>query len=170
MRKARVFGQLLRVQGMVIQDVTVQVDPGGGDEVLVVSVRPDARSAGRCAQCRRPCPGYDCGVGTRRWRTVDTGTTRTFLQAAAPRVRCPEHGVLVAHVPWARPGAKCTYLLEGHLRVAGEEHGAQRGGGVLAVVLADGQRHRGAGGGGFDREDRSARRVAQDRDRRDRLP
>ena len=112
MRKARVFGQLLGVQGMVIQDVTVQVDPGGGDEVLVVSVRPDARSAGRCAQCRRPCPGYDCGVGTRRWRTVDTGTTRTFLQAAAPRVRCPEHGVLVAHVPWARPGAKCMYLLE----------------------------------------------------------
>jgi transposase len=40
------------------------------------------------------------------------GTTRTFLQAAAPRVRCPEHGVQVAHVPWARPGAKCTYLLE----------------------------------------------------------
>jgi transposase len=112
MRKARVFGQLLGVQGMVIQDVTVQVDPGGGDEVLVVSVRPDVRSAGRCATCRRPCPGYDCGVGTRRWRTVDTGTTRTFLQAAAPRVRCPEHGVLVAHVPWARPGAKCTYLLE----------------------------------------------------------
>ena len=33
-------------------------------------------------------------------------------RAAAPRVRCPEHGVLVAHVPWARPGAKCTYLLE----------------------------------------------------------
>jgi transposase len=52
------------------------------------------------------------GVGIRRWRTVDTGTTRTFLQVAAPRVRCPEHGVLVAHVPWARPGAKCTYLLE----------------------------------------------------------
>ena len=43
---------------------------------------------------------------------MDTGTTRTFLEAAAPRVRCPEHGVLVAHVPWARPGAKCTYLLE----------------------------------------------------------
>ena len=43
---------------------------------------------------------------------MDTGTTRTFLQAAAPRVQCPEHGVVVAHVPWARPGAKCTYLLE----------------------------------------------------------
>ena len=112
MRKARVFGQLLGVQGMVIEEVTVEVDPDGDDEVLVVSVRPDVRSAGRCGQCRRACSGYDSGVGSRRWRTVDTGTTRTFLQAPAPRVRCPEHGVVVAHVPWARPGAKCTYLLE----------------------------------------------------------
>ena len=39
---------------------------------------------------------------------MDAGTTRNFLEAAAPRVRCPDHGVLVAHVPWARPGAKCT--------------------------------------------------------------
>jgi len=112
MRKARVFGQVLGVQGMVVGDVTVQTDPDGDEEILVVSVRPDARSAGRCATCRRRCPGYDAGVGSRRWRTVDTGTTRTFLQAAAPRVRCPEHGVLVAHVPWARPGAKSTFLLE----------------------------------------------------------
>ena len=43
---------------------------------------------------------------------MDTGTIRTFLQSAAPRVRCAEHGVLVADVPWARPGARCTYLLE----------------------------------------------------------
>ena len=112
MRKTRGFGQLVGVQGMVIGDVTMQPDPDGDGEVLVVSVRPDARTAGRCAQCRRSCPGYDAGVGTRRWRTVDTGTTRTFLESAAPRVQCPEHGVLVAHVPWARPGAKCTYLLE----------------------------------------------------------
>ena len=88
MRKARVFGQVLGVQGMVIEDVTVQTDPDGDEEILVVSVRPDARSAGRCATCRRRCPGYDAGVEMRRvaWRTVDTGTTRTFLQAAAPRV------------------------------------------------------------------------------------
>ena len=116
MRKARVFGQVLGVQGMVVGDVTVQVDPDGDGEVLVVSVRPDAGAAGRCAQCRRRCPGYDAGVGVRRWRTVDTGTTRTVLEAEAPRVQCPEHGVLVAHVPWARPGAKCTYLLEAPAR------------------------------------------------------
>src|SRR5450631_3323939 len=42
MRKTRVFGQLMGVQGMVIGDVTVQADPDGDGEVLVVSVRPDA--------------------------------------------------------------------------------------------------------------------------------
>src|SRR5664279_3741497 len=89
MRKTRVFGQLMGVQGMVVGDVTMQPDRDGDGEILVVSVRPDARSGGRCAQCRRSCPGYDAGVGTRRWRTVDTGTTRTFLESAAPRVQCP---------------------------------------------------------------------------------
>ena len=29
-----------------------------------------------------------------------------------PRVECTEHGVVVAHVPWARPGAKPTWLFE----------------------------------------------------------
>ncbi len=111
MRKTRVFRQVLGVQGVVIGDVTMEASPDG-DEVLVVLVRPDARSAGRCPTCRRRCPGYDNGAGTRRWRTLDTATTRTYLEAEAPRVTCPEHGVGVAHVPWARPGAKCTYLLE----------------------------------------------------------
>jgi transposase len=32
----------------------------------------------------------------RRWRGLDLGTTRVFLQADAPRVRCAEHGVTVA--------------------------------------------------------------------------
>src|SRR5664279_6162730 len=70
MRKARVFGQLLGVQGMVIEDVTVQVDPDGDDEVLVVSVRSDARSAGRCvsvggrARGMTPAPGSGGGA---RW-------------------------------------------------------------------------------------------------------
>src|SRR5664280_289192 len=37
MRKTRVFGQLLGVQGMVIGEVTVQADPDGDGEILVVS-------------------------------------------------------------------------------------------------------------------------------------
>ena len=34
--------------------------------------------------------------------------TRAYVEAAAPRVYCPEHGVVVAAVPWARHGAGHT--------------------------------------------------------------
>lgn len=47
-------------------------------------------------------PGYDRGEGRRRWRHLDLGVVRSFIEAEAPRVRCPEHGVVVAWVPWAR--------------------------------------------------------------------
>jgi transposase len=36
----------------------------------------------------------------------------TFLEAEAPRVRCLEHGVVVAAVPWARHGAGYTRSFE----------------------------------------------------------
>ena len=46
----------------------------------------------------------------RRCRTLDVGTTKCYLQAPAPRVACAEHRVVVADVPWARPGSKHTYV------------------------------------------------------------
>jgi transposase len=36
------------------------------------------------------------------------GTTRCYLEAPAPRIRCPEHGVVVIEVPWADHGARST--------------------------------------------------------------
>ena len=82
------------------------------DQSLVIDVRPAARRRGRCGRCRRRCPGYDEGTGRRRWRTLDHGTTLTYLEADAPRVRCVEHGVVVAHVPWAAHGAGHTHTFD----------------------------------------------------------
>lgn len=84
----------------------------GAEEQLVVRVRPMSRQRGRCGVCRRRCPGYDAGAGRRRWRTLDQGTTKVFLEADAPRVKCPEHGVVVAHVPWAAHGAGHTLVFD----------------------------------------------------------
>jgi transposase len=82
------------------------------DGSVVADVRPMARSQSRCGICRRRCPGYDAGSGRRRWRALDLGTVPTFVEADAPRVRCPEHGVVVAHVPWARHGAGHTLTFD----------------------------------------------------------
>jgi len=78
-------------------------------EVLVVSVRP-RKGAGkpRCGRCARRCGRYDNGEGRRRWRALDLGVVMAYVEAEAPRVRCPDHGVVVAHLPWARHGARHT--------------------------------------------------------------
>ena len=75
---------------------------------LVVAVRPSARAVSRCPVCSRRVNGYDAGKGRRRWRGLDAGSTIVWLEADAPRVECPRHGVLVAGVPWARHGSRFT--------------------------------------------------------------
>lgn len=117
MRKSRVFATVLGGQDMVIDNVMIETETSRGkapvtSEVLVFEVRPKANQASRCSRCRKRCPGYDGGDGIRRWRTLDLGTTKAYLQATAPRVACREHGVVVAHVPWARPGARHTWAFE----------------------------------------------------------
>lgn len=84
------------------------VDFDDGAEAVVVSVRPNARARGRCGRCGQRAPKFDHGEGRRRWRALDLGSTKVFLEAAAPRVRCRDHGVVVAQVPWARHGAGHT--------------------------------------------------------------
>lgn len=87
------------VEAVVFDDVA---------EAVVVAVRPNAKARGRCGRCGRRSPGYDQGDGRRRWRALDLGTTKVFLEADAPRVRCAEHGPTVAAVPWARHDAGHT--------------------------------------------------------------
>ena len=120
---------------MVIEDVTIETETSRekqpkATEVLVLSVRPKALQAGRCSRCRKRCPGYDAGGrdgdGIRRWRTLDVGTTKAYLQAAVPRVECPEDGVVVAHAPWARPVRQTHLGVRGHLRVAARAHRIER--------------------------------------------
>lgn len=108
MRGMRVWARLLGVQGVIVEDVAVEEDGEGDLAGIVVSVRLRRSETSRCGVCGRRRPGYDQGTGRRRWRALDLGTVPAFLEADAPRVSCPEHGVVVAAVPWARHGAGHT--------------------------------------------------------------
>jgi transposase len=103
-RNARVWAGLLGIEHAVIERLEYDED----DELLVAHVRPSRTRRGRCGRCDRRCRGYDQGEGRRRWRTLDLGAIRAVLEADAPRISCPEHGVVVAAVPWARHGAGHT--------------------------------------------------------------
>jgi transposase len=107
MRGVRVWQRLLGVEQATVERVVVDADPAGAG-VVVAHVRLYAGSRYRCGRCRRSSPRYDRGEGRRRWRAPDLGTTVVMIEADAPRVSCPEHGVVVAWVPWARHGAGHT--------------------------------------------------------------
>jgi len=103
-RNGRLWARLLGVEKTTVERVEFAEDQG----LLVAHVRPARGQRRRCGVCRRRCAGYDRGQGRRRWRGLDLGPMVAVLEAEAPRVRCPEHGVVVAAVPWARHGAGHT--------------------------------------------------------------
>lgn len=106
MRATTVFRDLLGVEKTVVEGVCA----AGTD--VVISVRPIASRRRRCGICQRRSRPFDNGGGRRRWRTMDVGVRRCFLEAESPRVVCRRHGVTVAHVPWARHNAGHTRPLD----------------------------------------------------------
>jgi len=109
-RTGSLWARLLDVEETVVE--RVRFDVVEGDGVLIARVRPSRRQRDRCGKCGIRRGRYDNGEGPRLWRALDLGTTPTYLEAAAPRVNCPEHGVIVAAVPWARHGARFTRAFE----------------------------------------------------------
>jgi transposase len=107
-RELSLWRALLGVEKTVVEEI--DFDPA--INVVVAHVRPTARTRNRCGRCRRRCRSYDAGRGRRRWRALDLGTVTTFVEAESPRVTCPSHGVVVAHVPWARHDAGHTLAFD----------------------------------------------------------
>jgi transposase len=106
--KVSVWRRVLGVEeATVVEDVSV-VDDDRGEPVIVARVRARRSAKPRCGRCGRVSPRFDRGEGSRRWRALDLGTVRCYLEADAPRVTCVDHGVTVAQVPWARHGAGHT--------------------------------------------------------------
>ncbi|MCC5952123.1 MAG: ISL3 family transposase [Acidimicrobiia bacterium] len=102
-----------RLLGVCDRTVIERIEFDEDADAVVASVRPRRAKKQRCGRCGRRAPGYDQGEGRRRWRSLDLGEVRSFVEADAPRVNCPEHGPTVIEVPWARHGAGHTRAFDG---------------------------------------------------------
>ncbi len=100
MRATSAFNRIIAIKGVSVEMVTFT------PEGAVVKIRRRRRSH----QC--PCgwitrSHYD--RSTRRWRHLDLGLTKCFLEAEICRIECPKcQRVRTEDVPWARPGARHT--------------------------------------------------------------
>jgi len=110
MHTKSIIKQLLKIDRIVID--SIYFDEDFDEEILVIHVRPMSRERDRCPHCGKRCQGYDSRNKVRRWRSLDFGNERVYIEAASPRVTCPEHGVVVARVPWARYDSDYTYDFE----------------------------------------------------------
>jgi transposase len=102
-RVTTAFNKLLRLPGASITGVTF------GGEGVVVRVRLRRRRSA-CSCCGQIAPVHD--RSTRRWRHLDLGAQHCLVETEIARVRCPDCGVRVEAVPFARPRARHTRDLE----------------------------------------------------------
>ncbi len=104
MRATTALNMLLGLEGVVVEDV------GFTDDRVKVAVRLRRK--------RLLCPIEGCGYATRGrvdtrpedswWRSLDLGAWKVIVTARLRRLDCPEHGVLVEQVPFARHRARFT--------------------------------------------------------------
>jgi transposase len=98
-RVTTAFNKLLRLPGASVREVRF------GAEGVIVGVALRRRRAA-CSACGQIAPTHD--RSRRRWRHLDLGAQRCFIECELRRVRCPDCGVRVQAVPFARARARHT--------------------------------------------------------------
>jgi len=95
-----VLNAIQRFPGFVFRDIRLQRHRNGQIRCLEITVQPHPAIAAKCSRCLQPAPGYD-QLPQRSWLFVPMWGIVTWFLYAARRVHCPEHGVVVEHVPWS---------------------------------------------------------------------
>ena len=100
MRITTAFNRLLRLPGALVRDVSFAAE----GVIVTVALR---RRRPVCSACGQVCQRVH-DRARRRWRHLDLGGQRCFIEYELRRVRCPDCGVRVEALPWARAGARHT--------------------------------------------------------------
>lgn len=100
--------KLLNVKSAVIEGANFYTDEDGVNHILI-HARPNVWHEDDCPFCHKRYRRYDKkNPHPRIWRGVDWGSTLVEISYDTHRIECPEHGVLVADVPWAYPDSGFT--------------------------------------------------------------
>ena len=97
-----IFNRVQRLVGFVYEDIKLS-------DSLEIEVKIGAHEGvkRRCSECLKQAPRYD-RLPTRSWQHEPVyGIPVTFFYPPA-RVNCPEHGVVVEHMPWSVGKRPCT--------------------------------------------------------------
>ena len=100
--------KLLNVKSAVVEECDFYSDQNGVSHIRI-QARPNRWHEDDCPFCHRHCKRYDKkNPQARTWRGLDWGATLVEVSYDTHRIECPEHGVVVADVPWAYPNSGFT--------------------------------------------------------------
>ena len=102
MRVTTAFKRLLRLPGASVIDVSFTAV----GVVVTVRLRRRRRVCAACGQTGRQLQIHDRRL--KRWRHLDLGASRCLIECELRRLRCPDCGVHLEAVAWARAGARHT--------------------------------------------------------------
>ena len=100
MRVTTALNRLLVLAGVRVSDVRITAQ----GVIVRVALR---RRRLACSACGQPYRAMH-DRAFRRWRHLDLGGRRCFIEYELRRVDCRDCGVRVEAVPWARAGARHT--------------------------------------------------------------
>ena len=104
---------LINYEEMDVLDFSIEKDKYHPDEnVFIARVALWEEEQYRCPKCGQKCGKYDSSKHNKRWRSLDLGKNKFFIEAQNPRCICPEHGVLKCRVPWAFADSDYTRAFE----------------------------------------------------------
>jgi len=107
-----VLNRIQHFVGFVYQDV--RLCSSRGKLRIEARIEPHGAMRAKCSECRRPAPGYD-RLPERWWLFVPLWGIVTWFAYAPRRVECPEHGVVVEHIPWSEGKRPLTTAMMGFL-------------------------------------------------------
>jgi transposase len=101
-RVCTAFNRLLRLSGASVIDVSFT----GAGVLVTVRLLRRRRVCSQCGQTGRGLLVH--GRRVKRWRHLDLGASRCWIECELRRLWCPDCGIHLEPVPWARPGATHT--------------------------------------------------------------
>lgn len=99
---------LLNVKDSVVESHDFYTDKDNVKH-LRIHARPTVWKKNCCPFCGKKSPRYDLSNNAQKvWRGLDWGGIIVEVQCPTHRVKCKEHGIVTADIPWAYPGSSFT--------------------------------------------------------------
>ena len=104
---------LLGYEKIKVHDFRIETDANNDETIFVTTVELYKKEQYRCPVCHEKCGKYGYGNNrVKRWRSLDLGKHRFYVECEAPRCICLEHGVKTVSIPWAFPDSDYTCAFE----------------------------------------------------------